>query len=138
MLNNNNNYNNKRLINALLLKFLDVILNYGMAGWLQCHVHVLVRGQTHHWPLWEPCEHFSFKIIYFLIVVLGTTGCRSMESYCITFRTGTSCQWTHVNEQQYVNLLRINIIIMYLLTEWEGRTGKYLAWGDAVQTERSL
>jgi len=27
--------------------------------------------------------------------------------------------------------------IMYLLTEWEGRTGKYLARGDAVRTELS-
>ena len=27
--------------------------------------------------------------------------------------------------------------IMYLLTEWEGRTGKYLARGYAVRTERS-
>ena len=26
---------------------------------------------------------------------------------------------------------------MYLLTEWEGRTGKYLARGQGVQTERS-
>ena len=26
---------------------------------------------------------------------------------------------------------------MYLLTEWEGRTGKYLARGYAVRTERS-
>ena len=26
---------------------------------------------------------------------------------------------------------------MYLLTEWEGRTGKYLAWGQGVRTERS-
>ena len=26
---------------------------------------------------------------------------------------------------------------MYLLTEWEGRTGKYLARGDGVRTERS-
>jgi len=26
---------------------------------------------------------------------------------------------------------------MHLLTEWEGRTGKYLARGDAVRTERS-
>ena len=27
--------------------------------------------------------------------------------------------------------------IMYLLTEWEGRTGKYLARGQGVRTERS-
>ena len=27
--------------------------------------------------------------------------------------------------------------IMYLLTEWEGRTGKYLARGHGVRTERS-
>ena len=26
---------------------------------------------------------------------------------------------------------------MYLLTEWEGRTGKYLARGQGVRTERS-
>ena len=26
---------------------------------------------------------------------------------------------------------------MYLLTEWEGRTGKYLARGQGVQTERT-
>ena len=26
---------------------------------------------------------------------------------------------------------------MYLLTEWEGRTGKYLARGQDVRTERS-
>ena len=26
---------------------------------------------------------------------------------------------------------------MYLLTEWEGRTGKYLARGHGVRTERS-
>ena len=26
---------------------------------------------------------------------------------------------------------------MYLLTEWEGRTGKYLARGHGVLTERS-
>ena len=26
---------------------------------------------------------------------------------------------------------------MYLLTEWEGRTGKYLARGQNVRTERS-
>ena len=25
---------------------------------------------------------------------------------------------------------------MYLLTEWEGRTGKYLAQGQGVRTER--
>ena len=25
----------------------------------------------------------------------------------------------------------------YLLAEWEGRTGKYLAWGHGVRTERS-
>ena len=28
-------------------------------------------------------------------------------------------------------------VIMYLLTEWEGRTGKYLARGQSVRTERS-
>ena len=27
---------------------------------------------------------------------------------------------------------------MYLLTEWEGRTGKYLARGHGVRTERSI
>ena len=26
---------------------------------------------------------------------------------------------------------------MYLLTEWEGRAGKYLAWGQSIGTERS-
>ena len=26
---------------------------------------------------------------------------------------------------------------MYLLTEWEGRTGKYLARGHSIRTERS-
>ena len=26
---------------------------------------------------------------------------------------------------------------MYLLTEWEGRTGKYLAWGQDIRTDRS-
>ena len=31
----------------------------------------------------------------------------------------------------------ININIMYLLTEWEGRTGKYLARGQGVRIERS-
>ena len=29
------------------------------------------------------------------------------------------------------------VINMYLLTEWEGRTGKYLARGQGVRTERS-
>ena len=32
------------------------------------------------------------------------------------------------------NRLEMN---MYLLTEWEGRTGKYLARGHGVRTERS-
>ena len=27
--------------------------------------------------------------------------------------------------------------VMYLFTEWEGRTGKYLARGHGVRTERS-
>ena len=31
----------------------------------------------------------------------------------------------------------ITVIFMYLLTEWEGETGKYLALGHGVQTERS-
>ena len=32
---------------------------------------------------------------------------------------------------------RIEGNTMYLLTEWEGRTGKYLARGQGVRTERS-
>ena len=28
-------------------------------------------------------------------------------------------------------------LTMYLLTEWEGRTGKYLARGHGVRTQRS-
>ena len=31
----------------------------------------------------------------------------------------------------------ITVMIMYLLTEWEGRMGKYLARGHGVRTERS-
>ena len=31
----------------------------------------------------------------------------------------------------------VSQIFMYLLTEWEGRTGKYLARGHGVRTERS-
>jgi len=31
----------------------------------------------------------------------------------------------------------LDIDIMYLLTEWEGRTGKYLARSDAVQMTES-
>ena len=38
---------------------------------------------------------------------------------------------THSITAQFVE------VIMYLLTEWEGRTGKYLARGHGVRTERS-
>ena len=36
-----------------------------------------------------------------------------------------------------VSLDYISAVHMYLLTEWEGRTGKYLARGHGVRTERS-
>ena len=32
---------------------------------------------------------------------------------------------------------KVDVRIMYSLTEWEGRTGKYLAGGHGVRTERS-
>ena len=32
---------------------------------------------------------------------------------------------------------KVDVRIMYLLTEWEGWTGKYLARGHGVRTERS-
>ena len=44
------------------------------------------------------------------------------------------------NDVLHNNLAHNSIIsrcnTMYLLTEWEGRTGKYLARGYAVRTER--
>ena len=36
-----------------------------------------------------------------------------------------------------MKLIRPLANTMYLLTEWEGRTGKYLARGHGVRTERS-
>ena len=41
-----------------------------------------------------------------------------------------------------MNLMYFAVVIiiiknMYLLAEWEGRMGKYLAWGHGVRTERS-
>ena len=42
--------------------------------------------------------------------------------------------------QPAISTLTLNLTFsnnMYLLTEWEGRTGKYLARGQGVRTERS-
>ena len=47
------------------------------------------------------------------------------------------CFYTlHVTTGTVQGLLQVTKI-MYLLTEWEGRTGKYLAQGHGVRTERS-
>ena len=73
-------------------------------------LRVRVLRTEHAHNVWTPT--------FFEVRVLRTENVlvlRSKEPYCLI--------------QGYNN--------MYLLTEWEGRTGKYLARGHGVRTERS-
>ena len=46
--------------------------------------------------------------------------------------------WKENHEDLHqVKLLHAIHVTMYLLTEWEGQTGKYLARGQDVRTKRS-
>ena len=58
----------------------------------------------------------------------------SSSSEDIKFYTGFPDYPTLIEFWKYVEPSANN---MYLLTEWEGRTGKYLARGQGVRTERS-
>ena len=40
--------------------------------------------------------------------------------------------------KNHFDVLSSNQNIMYLFTEWEGRMGKYLAWGHGIRTERQI
>ena len=40
--------------------------------------------------------------------------------------------------KNHLDVLSSNQNIMYLLTEWEGRMGKYLAWGHGIRTKHQI
>ena len=66
---------------------------------------------------WNSNSNFTLKL-YLVGYWAGSNGALSLNAY-------------------YDQVLKEKYCIMYLLTEWESRTRKYLARGQGVRTERS-
>ena len=87
---------------------------------------------AHSYPVICPenLSKFLFFLLHSIIISL-------IQRQIIAIRISTVA-FCRAVKYKYLKLkFSFNQDIMYLLTEWEGQMGKYLARGQGVQTERS-
>ena len=70
-------------------------------------------------------------------VLVGMVLCEEVRKKCSQALIPSLCGILVYSDETSSVTIICTVNNMYLLTEWEGRTGKYLARGHGVRTERS-